>query len=96
MNDALRRQNLKPKKHYDVSGKPDFAFPRDKVAVFCDSHFWHGYKWATNMRLRGIWPANASIRKRAHGYWQGLNGWNSRVRSDECYPPVTPTHRLEQ
>lgn len=25
-----------------VFGKPDFVFKRKKVAVFCDSEFWHG------------------------------------------------------
>lgn len=25
-----------------VFGKPDFAFKRKKIAVFCDSEFWHG------------------------------------------------------
>jgi DNA mismatch endonuclease Vsr len=29
----------------DVFGKPDFAFKARKVAVFCDSEFWHGYDW---------------------------------------------------
>ena len=28
-----------------VFGKPDFAFKARKVAVFCDSEFWHGYDW---------------------------------------------------
>ena len=28
-----------------VYGKPDVVFLRDKVAVFCDSEFWHGYDW---------------------------------------------------
>jgi DNA mismatch endonuclease (patch repair protein) len=27
---------------YDIIGRPDFAFPEHKVAVFCDSAFWHG------------------------------------------------------
>ncbi len=26
-------------------GKPDIAFIRKKIAVFCDSEFWHGYDW---------------------------------------------------
>lgn len=26
----------------DIFGKPDFTFRRAKVAVFCDSEFWHG------------------------------------------------------
>lgn len=28
-----------------VPGKPDIAFIGKKVAVFCDSEFWHGYDW---------------------------------------------------
>ena len=28
-----------------VFGKPDIAFIGKKIAVFCDSEFWHGYAW---------------------------------------------------
>ena len=28
-----------------VFGKPDIVFKRKKIAVFCDSEFWHGYDW---------------------------------------------------
>lgn len=28
-----------------LCGKPDIAFIRKKIAVFCDSEFWHGYDW---------------------------------------------------
>ena len=28
-----------------VYGKPDLVFLGKKVAVFCDSEFWHGYDW---------------------------------------------------
>lgn len=34
------RKNVK-----SVFGKPDIAFIGKKVAVFCDSEFWHGYDW---------------------------------------------------
>lgn len=34
------RKNVK-----SVYGKPDIAFICKKVAVFCDSEFWHGYNW---------------------------------------------------
>ena len=41
--DGLRyRQNDKT-----VFGKPDFTFKKYKVAVFCDSEFWHGKGWET-------------------------------------------------
>jgi DNA (cytosine-5)-methyltransferase 1 len=29
----------------DVEGKPDISFPARKIAVFCDSEFWHGHDW---------------------------------------------------
>jgi DNA mismatch endonuclease (patch repair protein) len=28
----------------DVFGKPDFCFKGKKIAIFCDSEFWHGKK----------------------------------------------------
>jgi len=28
-----------------VFGRPDFVFAARKVAIFCDSEFWHGYDW---------------------------------------------------
>jgi DNA (cytosine-5)-methyltransferase 1 len=29
----------------DVEGKADISFPARKIAVFCDSEFWHGHDW---------------------------------------------------
>ena len=34
------RKNVK-----SVCGKPDIAFIGKRIAVFCDSEFWHGYDW---------------------------------------------------
>ena len=28
-----------------IYGKPDIVFISKKIAVFCDSEFWHGYNW---------------------------------------------------
>ena len=30
-----------------IFGKPDIVFLKEKIAIFCDSEFWHGYKWDT-------------------------------------------------
>ena len=30
-------------------GKPDFVFPRERVAVFVDGCFWHGCRWHCRM-----------------------------------------------
>lgn len=34
------RKNVKK-----IYGHPDIAFIGKKIAVFCDSEFWHGYDW---------------------------------------------------
>lgn len=45
---ALWSKGLRYRKHYaKVIGKPDFVFIKQKVAVFCDSEFWHGKNWET-------------------------------------------------
>jgi len=28
-----------------ITGHPDIVFKRKKIAIFCDSEFWHGYDW---------------------------------------------------
>jgi DNA mismatch endonuclease (patch repair protein) len=30
------------RKHWHVTGRPDFAWPRRRIAVFVDGCFWHG------------------------------------------------------
>lgn len=34
------RKNVK-----SIYGHPDIAFIGKKIAIFCDSEFWHGYDW---------------------------------------------------
>lgn len=43
---ALWALGLRYRKQYArVAGKPDFAIVFARVAVFCDSSFWHGRDW---------------------------------------------------
>ena len=43
---ALWKKGLRYRKDVkSVFGHPDIAFIGKKVAVFCDSEFWHGYDW---------------------------------------------------
>lgn len=43
---ALRSKGYKFKKNYiKVTGKPDIVFLPFKIAIFCDSEFWHGKDW---------------------------------------------------
>ena len=42
----LWRRGLRYRKNVKtVFGHPDIAFMDKKVAIFCDSEFWHGYDW---------------------------------------------------
>ncbi len=45
LEEIIKRTGLKYQCHYATYGKPDFAFPEIKIAIFADSHFWHGYQW---------------------------------------------------
>lgn len=42
----LYRRGYRYRKNYlKVFGKPDIVFTKEKIAIFCDSEFWHGYDW---------------------------------------------------
>ena len=42
---------------YPLIGKPDFVFPRAKIAVFVDGYFWHGH------------PQKCRVPKAHRAYW---------------------------
>lgn len=43
---ALWTRGLRYRKNVKcVYGHPDIAFIGKKIAIFCDSEFWHGYDW---------------------------------------------------
>ena len=43
---ALYHKGYRYRKNFDkVCGHPDIVFTKQKVAIFCDSEFWHGYNW---------------------------------------------------
>lgn len=44
MVSLLRASRLKGwRRHLSLPGRPDFAWPKEKVAVFVDGCFWHGH-----------------------------------------------------
>lgn len=43
---ALWNRGMRYRKNSSkIFGHPDIAFIGKKIAVFCDSEFWHGYNW---------------------------------------------------
>jgi DNA mismatch endonuclease, patch repair protein len=47
---SMWSMGLRYRKHWKIVGRPDFVFPKAKIAVFCDGDFWHGNNW----RIRGL------------------------------------------
>jgi DNA mismatch endonuclease, patch repair protein len=48
---ALWHKGYRYRKHYSrVLGNPDIAFVSFRIAIFCDSEFWHGYDWKTRKK----------------------------------------------
>ena len=37
------------RRHANLTGKPDFIWPRSRVAVFIDGCFWHGHRCGRNL-----------------------------------------------
>jgi len=51
---ALWREGIRYRKNYkSLLGKPDIAITKYRIAIFCDSVFWHGYEWEErNKRIK--------------------------------------------
>lgn len=45
MAKALKCAGFTFRRYYDIIGKPDFVITSLKLAIFCDSDFWHGRNW---------------------------------------------------
>ena len=96
---VLRQAHLRARKQPKMFGRPDFVIPGLKIAIFCDSHFWHGYRWMTKRkeirRNRAFWMSKilgnmrrdriVNRRLRREG-WIVLRFWEHQIMrsSDKC------------
>ncbi|WP_409997810.1 very short patch repair endonuclease [Bradyrhizobium sp. SZCCHNR31031] len=76
-------------------GKPDFVFPKEKVAVFVDGCFWHGcpHHGSIPMANRDFWQqklrrnrqrdllVNRTLKKQG---WTLVRLWQHELRAPEC------------
>ena len=89
----LRAHGIKGwRRHRPVPGKPDFIFPRQRLAVFVDGCFWHGCRWHCRMPQdhRAYWQKKISrnaARDRAttrllrHTGWRVLRIWEHELKN---------------
>ncbi len=78
-----------------VFGKPDIVFIGKRVAVFCDSEFWHGYDWENKKNeiksRREFWipkiernmqrDVEVTTRLTQEG-WTVLRFWGNEIKHD--------------
>lgn len=86
------RKNVKK-----VFGHPDIAFIGKKIAVFCDSEFWHGYDWehkqAEIKTRRDFWipkiernmqrDIEVTEKLKSEG-WIVLRFWGKEIKKNPC------------
>ena len=79
----------------NVYGCPDIVFTREKIAVFCDSEFWHGYNWEQRKQdfksKREFWipkiernmqrDKEVNYRLESDGYLV-IRIWGNRIKND--------------
>ena len=104
MRKALWERGIRYRKNYKkLVGKPDIAITKYKIAVFCDSDYWHGYDWENrNQRIksnRDYWvpkiernmerdrEVTAALQNEG---WLVLRFWEWQIRKqlDECVETV--------
>src|SRR2546425_13363456 len=90
----LRRHSIKGwRRHLPLPGKPDFTFPRQRVAVFIDGCFWHGC--VKHLRMpqsnRAYWEKKISRNinrdritrnQLRRAGWKVLRVWEHELRCD--------------
>ncbi len=79
------------RRNYPVKGKPDFVFPKLKIAVFADGCFWHGHNcrnitpkqnaeyWA-NKRQRNIERDKMMTQSFEQRGWVVLRFWECDIK----------------
>ncbi len=101
---ALWARGVRYRKNYrKLIGKPDIVLAKYKIAIFCDSDYWHGYDWENrHQRIksnREYWipkiERNMARDKEvnetlAHDGWTVLRFWEWQIRKqlDACVEEI--------
>ena len=104
LGSAMWRQGIRYRKQYrKLPGRPDYVVVHAKVAIFCDSSFWHGRGWPDSSAAfhtnRHFWlpKIEGNIRRDAevnellaHRGWTVLRFWDDDIlkRTDACVARV--------
>lgn len=96
LRSELFKSGYRYRKNYrGLPGTPDVVFPKEKLVIFCDSEFWHGFDWPhqkRNIRTnRTFWlrkiEQNIQRDKRVTGKlarqgWKVLRFWGHEIKKN--------------
>lgn len=101
---ALKKAGIKFKRYATIMGKPDFIVLKHKIAGFCDSSFWHGYRNMTTSRHRFKSNKKFWLKKIRHNMdrdkevnqllrkegWKVLRFWDFQINGkiDKCMAKI--------
>lgn len=106
MGSALWSHGLRGyrKNQKEVLGTPDFCWKRQKIAIFCDSSFWHGFNWSEEKKKikvrKDFWYKKIednirrdeviTLRLRQDG-WKVFRFWDFEIKKDVsvCVDKIT-------
>jgi DNA mismatch endonuclease, patch repair protein len=88
------------RKHWHVIGKPDFAWPRRKIAIFVDGCFWHGCTKCSSLPTSNVkfWKNKIETNRRRDRRvtrilrgqgWRVLRIWECRIKGDSSLRRIT-------
>lgn len=98
----LHRRGYRFRKHVrSLPGSPDAVFPKEKIAVFIDGDFWHGYRLSNwEHKLKDFWKAKIrenrardqrNFRKLRRMGWRVIRIWQHQIRKN----PAACVDRIE-
>lgn len=104
MRKALWHKGIRYRKNYKkLPGTPDIAITKHKIAIFCDSEFFHGYNWEIKKQKLGqnreYWIKKIErnmARDRENDFrliamdWVPMHFWGQEIQKhiDECVQAV--------
>jgi len=101
---ALWHKGYRYRKNYSgLTGKPDIVFIKHRLAVFCDSEFWHGFDWANKKSEirsnREFWVSKIESNIKRDEFvdielsragWRVLRFWGTEIKKnlDSCIDTI--------
>jgi DNA mismatch endonuclease (patch repair protein) len=90
---ALWKRGYRFRKHVkDLPGKPDIVFTKQKLAVFIDGDFWHGYDFDNwKHKLKDFWrnKIETNMARDQRNFdalremgWSSIRIWGNEIKKD--------------